>query len=198
MHTLCTYSVLSRPWSVSSHLCHAEWPVCVFLSLLVVSCCTSVSDLVMHAAHVFDPHCSPLLCTLHNHSQLNPEMNLHPRTHTHTHVFFPISFLQIPTLKDFVIASLCVFFFYSSSTPFPYSFFFFFTTIFYSTLCSHLLLPMLPVVSLGVKEACLTGIFQSVCVCVLLDLILVDWACLLHQWGTGLHYYHKAVTGSVK
>lgn len=48
----------------------------IFFSLLIVSCCTTVSDLVMYAPHVFDPPCTPVLCTLHNHPLLSLEVYL--------------------------------------------------------------------------------------------------------------------------
>lgn len=47
-----------------------------FSSLLAVSCCTVVSDLVMYAPRAFDPPCPHVLCTLHNHPLLSLEVYL--------------------------------------------------------------------------------------------------------------------------
>lgn len=43
-------------------------------SLHILSYCTTVSDLVMYAPHPFDPPCSPMLCTLHNHPLLGAHL----------------------------------------------------------------------------------------------------------------------------
>lgn len=67
----------------------------------------------------------------------------------------------------------------------------------YSSPSPCLLLSTLPVVSLGVKEACCVRECVRVCVRVLLGKVSLDWASHLAQRGPGLHYYHKAVTNSI-
>lgn len=167
---------------------------CLFLlSLLIVSCCTTVSDVVMYAPHVFDPSPrSPVLCTLHNHPLQSLEVYLnslsYPLSPSHTliplflnpppsffgcspghHSFPPSSFSSIPDLES-----------WRSCSPLLTYLLTLCTCIFLCSLLAIaaplvflyfpsspspcLLLSTLPVVSLSVKEA-VWCVYVCMCVC---------------------------------
>lgn len=94
-----------------------------FPSLHILLYCTMVSDLVMYAPHPFDPPCSPMLCTLHNHPLLGAHLSSPlPLYHALSHTFSPTFLHAILLLWQQSRSSLVLFpvhlpFFNSESKP---------------------------------------------------------------------------------
>lgn len=93
-----------------------------FPSLHILLYCTMVSDLVMYAPHPFDPPCSPMLCTLHNHPLLGAHLSSPLPYHALSHTFSPTFLHAILLLWQQSRSSLVLFpvhlpFFNSESKP---------------------------------------------------------------------------------